>query len=122
MEAIPNAEQIKSAISWLVTTFGAGIAGFVAGKGWATSSQVELVITSPLFLQIATAAVGTILPLLWGLYVHTQKYATAVVDQIPEVAGVITAPTAAGAALAKSVASVTVASAGTAQAAAVAQK
>jgi hypothetical protein len=117
---IPNAEQTKSAISWLVTTFGAGIAGFIAGKGWATQEQVMAIINSPNFVPMATSAVTTLLPLAWGIYVHTKKYATEVVDAIPEVKGVVTDSSPAGVALAKSIPSTTVTTEGTKSAASVA--
>jgi len=122
MTSTPNAEQAKSVVSWLVTSFGAGIAGFIAGKGWASAQTVLNIIDSPQFISIASSAVVTIGPLLWGLYVHTKKYATEVVDALPEVRGVVTDTTAAGIALAKSIPSPTVATAGTPAAAVVAAR
>jgi hypothetical protein len=114
---VPNAEQAKSAVSWFVTTFGAGIAGFVAGKGWASTQTVMALLNSPEFMNAAIWMVLTLPTLVWGLYVHTKRYATEVVDAIPEVKGVITDRTPAGIALAKAIPSDTVVAAGTVQAA-----
>jgi hypothetical protein len=118
---LPNAEQTKSAVSWVFTTFGAGIAGFVAGKGWASTQTVMNILSNQQFITIVSSAVMTVGPLIWGLYVHTKKYATEVVDAIPEVKGVITEASADGMALAKSIPSPTVTTAGTPAAIAVAK-
>jgi hypothetical protein len=109
---VPNAEQAKSAVSWFVTTFGAGIAGFVAGKGWADAKTIMALLNSPEFMNAAVWAILTLPTLIWGLYVHTKKYATEVVDAIPEVKGVITDQSEAGKALAKAIPSPTVVVAG----------
>ena len=120
VKVIPNAEQAKSAVSWFVTTFGAGLAGFIAGKGWASTQQVMSLLNSPEFMSAAVWAVMTLPTLAWGLYVHTKKYATEVVDAIPEVKGVVTDSSPAGLALAKSIPSATVTTEGTKSAASVA--
>lgn len=114
---VPNAEQAKSMASWAVTTFGAGIAGFVAGKGWASTQTVMALLNSPEFMNAMVWAIVTLPTLIWGLYVHTKRYATEVVDAIPEVKGVITDRTPAGVALAKAIPSDTVVTAGSMMAA-----
>jgi hypothetical protein len=121
MPIVPNAEQAKSMASWLVTTFGAGIAGFVAGKGWASSQTVMALLNSPELLSFLASAIVTLPTLAWGLYVHTKKYATEVVDAIPEVKGVITESSPDGIALAKNIPSATVAASGTPAAIAIAK-
>jgi hypothetical protein len=114
---VPNAEQAKSMASWLVTTFGAGITGFVVAKGWASTQSVTALLNSQYFMDALIWAIMTLPTLVWGLYVHTKKYATEVVDAIPEVRGVITDRTPAGIALAKAIPSDTVTTAGTVMAA-----
>ena len=79
--ATPNQEQIKSFIRWAVATFGAAVAGFIAGKGWATSDQVIAVVSSDEFIQ-GISTVITILSLIWGLFVHRQSNAVKVVASI----------------------------------------
>jgi hypothetical protein len=104
-----NAEQIKSAIRWFVATFGGMIAGWFAAKGWFTVDQVLTVLNSP--TVIATAA--SLIAGAWGLVTHSKSNAVAIVDAMPEVAGVVTKPTVGGVALAKAVPSATVTPAGT---------
>lgn len=75
-----NQEQIKSAIRSLITTFGGGIAGWFAAKGWFTIDQVTSVLNSPTTISIlASIAAGA-----WGLISHTQTNAIAVVDSIAQ--------------------------------------
>jgi hypothetical protein len=99
-----NTEQAKSAVRWFVSTFGGVIAGWFAAKGWFTIDQVLSVLNSPTVLSLAASvAVG-----VWGLFVHTQSNAVAVVDTIAKqpdapVKAVILEPTPAGIALAQTI-------------------
>ena len=111
-----NEEQVKSAIRWMVATFGGVVAGWFAAKGWFTIDQVEGVLNSPVFLSLA----GSIVMGAWGLVTHTKTNTVAVVNSMPEVKGVVTAPTAAGVELAKAIPGPTVAVAGTTDAKAIA--
>lgn len=82
-----NAEQVKSAVRWIITTFGPTI----IAHGYASASTLE----------IAGGIVVSIVPLIWAMSVHTQQNAVAVVDTIakqPEspVKAVVTEPTEAG--------------------------
>lgn len=92
-----NPEQVKSAVRWLIATFGGVVAGWFAAKGWFTIDQVNSVLNSP-----ATASlVVSIIAGAWGLFTHTQSNAVAVVDKIAKlpdspVAAVVTEPTPAG--------------------------
>ncbi len=104
-----NEEQVKAAVRWIVSTFGAAIAGFFAGKGWFTVDQVMGFLNSGTFIGAVVSLAG----LVWGMFVHTKANAVATVDAMPEVAGVLTKPTVEGVELAKSVPSPTVAPAGT---------
>jgi hypothetical protein len=115
----PNAEQIKSAIRWAAATFGGAIAGFVAGKGWATSDQVIAVVTSDEFIQGAGAMISLVFG-IWGWFVHRQRNAVKVASEVPHVAGVITADTPEGKELAAAIPGPAVVVAGTAAAKAVA--
>jgi hypothetical protein len=112
-----NEEQVKSGIRWLITTFGGVVAGFFAAKGWFTVDQVLSVLNSGTFIGVVTSGVI----LVWGLITHKKSNAVAVVNAMPEVQGVVTAPTADGRALANAVPSATVAVAGTQAAAQVAK-
>lgn len=113
-----NEEQVKSLVRSLVGTFGGMVAGWFAAKGWFTVDQVLSVLNSPTLIGTAASLIVGI----WGLFVHSKTNAVAVVDAMPEVAGVVTQPTVAGTALAKAITSPTVAVAGTPDAAVVASK
>jgi hypothetical protein len=98
-----NTEQVKSAVRWFVATFGGVIAGWFAAKGWFTIDQVTSVLNSPTTLSIIAAVASGV----WGLFVHTQDNAVAVVDTIakqPEstVKAVVLEPTIEGKKLADS--------------------
>lgn len=108
-----NQEQVKSAIRWVMTTFGTFVAGWFAAKGWFTVDQVVGVLNSPTVIGLITSGVM----LAWGMITHTKTNAVAVVDKMNEVAGVVTKPTVDGRALANSVLSSTVVSSGTGAAA-----
>ena len=112
-----NEEQVKSLVRWALTTLGGLVAGYFAAKGWFSVDQINSVLNSEVVIGLITSAAMAI----WGYFVHTTSNAVAVANAIPAVAGVITAPTADGRALAASVPSVTVAPAGTTAAAAVAK-
>lgn len=112
-----NEEQVKSLIRTLVTTFGGVISGWFAAKGWFSVDDVLTFLNSGTFVGVLTSIiVGA-----WGYFVHTKSNAVAVVDKMPEVAGVVTRPTVAGRILAHDVPSATVAPAGSPDAAAIAR-
>lgn len=115
----PNAEQIKSVVRWAVASFGGAVAGFIAGKGWATSDQVIAVVSSDEFLQ-GVGAIATVLAAIWGIFVHRQANAVKVASEIPHVAAVITSNTPAGKELAATIPGPGVVVAGTVAAKAVA--
>jgi hypothetical protein len=82
-----NTEQVKSAVRWLIATFGP----FLIAHGYASSGTLELV----------GGVLVSIVPLVWSMFVHTETNAVAVVDTLaksPEspVQAVIVAPTVAG--------------------------
>lgn len=114
---LPNDEQIKSAIRWLVASFGGMIAGFFAAKGWFTVDQVLSVLNSNTFIGLIVSLVG----LVWSVVARTKTNMVLAVNALPEVKGVVTMPTTAGAALATSIPSSTVVTAGTQGAADVAK-
>lgn len=110
----PNIEQVKSGLRWLITTFGGGIAGFFVAKGWFTIDQVTSVLNSPALVSLAASIIVGI----WGLLVHTQTNAVAVVDTIAKqpdspVKAVIIEPTPAGQELAEALPGNTTVVAGT---------
>jgi hypothetical protein len=99
----PNPEQIKSAIRWVVTTFGALAAGWFAHSGFITADQVLGILNSQAFMSIAVSVVSGIV----GLVVHKQSNAIAVVKEIAKdptspVAGIVTTDSVAGRDLAHS--------------------
>lgn len=92
-----NPEQVKSAVRWLIATFGGIVAGWFAAKGWFTIDQVNSVLNSPATVSLIVSVVAGI----WGLVTHTQANAVAVVDTIAKqpdspVKAVVTEPTDAG--------------------------
>lgn len=96
----PNPEQIKSAIRWLVATFGGVVAGWLAHGGYVTTQQVTDVINGPAFFSFAFSVASGVI----GLLVHKQSNAVAVVTRIAAdpgspVVGVVAANNAAGHAL-----------------------
>ncbi len=117
MTFTPNPDQIKAIIRWLITAFGAGLAGWLAHSGFVTADQVLGILNSPAFLSVAVSAIG----LVWGIFTHTQVNTVAAANALPAVAGVITAPTIEGKALADALPA-SVAVAGTQAATAVAAK
>lgn len=73
-----NEEQVKSSVRTLVSAFGGAIAGWAASKGWFSVDQVLSVLNSQVFIGIATSiGVG-----IWGLFVHKQSNAVAIVAAI----------------------------------------
>lgn len=116
-----NPEQVKSTLRTLLATFGGMIAGWFGAKGWLTSDQVMAVLTSETFLGIVTSIVVGV----WGIFVHTQQNAVAVVGTIAKdpqspVRAVIMEPTKEGVAIAQAITKdteVPVVPAGTVQAA-----
>lgn len=99
-----NPEQVKSSVRWFVATFGGAIAGFLAGKGWVSADTIMQVLNSEVFLSFAASiAVG-----VWGLFVHRQSNAVAVVSEIAKdpaspVKGVIVSNSVEGRDLAQSI-------------------
>jgi len=114
-----NQSQVASAIRWLVTAFGAVIAGWIAGKGWASANDVLGVLSSDTFIQ-GIGAVIALVSLVWGLFRHTEANQVAAVNKMDTVAGVITKDTPEGKKLAKAVPGSTVAPEGSPAAKAVA--
>lgn len=105
-----NQEQIKSAVRWLVGLAG----GFLVGKGWVKADQVTALLSN----EAVIGGLGAVGVLVWGMFVHTQNNAAAVVDAIAKqpgspVAAVIAAPNAAGRDLAQSLPGTTTVVAGT---------
>lgn len=117
----PNKEQLKSLLRALGATFSGLIAGYFAGKGWADAGTVTGILTSETFASLAASAIFGI----WGMFVHTEKNATAVVVEIAKdpaspVKTVITTDTPAGHELAESIPGPQIAAAGTREAVAMA--
>ena len=74
-----NPEQTKSTIRWLVATFGAGFAGWAAGKGFAMSpEQITAVLNSEAFAGIVVA----LIPLISGLVAKTRTNLIAAVGNL----------------------------------------
>jgi hypothetical protein len=104
-----NTEQLKSGVRWVIATFGP----FLIAHGYATSGTLEL----------AGGVLVSLAPLIWGLFVHTETNAVAVVDTIAKqpdspVKAVVMEPTTAGRDIAASIPGNTTVVAGTQAAAA----
>lgn len=89
-----NQEQAKSAVRWIIATFGP----IIISHGWASASTLEMV----------GGALVSLAPLIWSMFTHTEANAVQVVgtiaaDPASPVKGVITAPTVAGRELAQSI-------------------
>lgn len=99
-----NQEQVKSAVRWIIATFGP----IITTHGYASASTLEMI----------GGIVISLAPLIWGMFTHTQTNAVAVVDTIAKqpdspVKAVITEPTAAGRELADAMPGSTTVVAGT---------
>jgi len=68
-----NTEQLKSAVRWLIATFGP----FLIAHGYASSGTLELV--GGILVSLA--------PLIWGMFTHTEANAVTVVDTIAKEPG-----------------------------------
>ena len=107
-----NTEQVKSAVRWLIATFGP----FLIAHGYTSSGTLEM----------AGGVIVSLAPLLWSMLVHTETNAVAVVDTLAKspdsgVKAVVTDNTAAGRTLANAMPGTTTVVEGT-QAAASAAK
>lgn len=80
-----NKEQAMSVIRWAVNTFGAGIAGFVAGKGWVDATTIMNLISNETFM----GAAASIAVLIWGYVNKTKKNQVAAVAAMDEVKAVV---------------------------------
>jgi hypothetical protein len=65
-----NAEQSKMFVRWLITTFGP----FLIAHGYTTSSQLE----------VWGGLLVSVIPLIWGYFVHTDTNAVSVVNTLAE--------------------------------------
>jgi len=116
-----NQEQVKSGVRWLITAFGASVAGYIAGKIGTKTGDVLNVLNSDVVAQAVTFVVLSLISLVWSMISKTEKNVAAAADRMPNVAGVITKDTEAGQDLAKAVPSSTVTVAGSAKAATIAK-
>lgn len=98
-----NAEQIKSIARWFGATAAGGI---LIQKLGLSLDQIPGVVDA--IIALATAALA-----VWGYLAHSEKAVVIAAQSMPNVAGVVTTNTLAGAALAESVPSEAVQSAGT---------
>ena len=99
-----NTEQVKSAVRWVITTFGPILISY----GYVTAGTLEML----------GGAVISIVPLIWSMLTHTQANAVAVVDTIAKqpnspVKAVVTESTRAGVELANAMPGNTTVVAGT---------
>lgn len=66
----PNNEQLKSAVRWLIASFGP----VIIQHGYASAGTLEMI----------GGIIVSLAPLVWGLLTHTQTNAVAVVDTIAQ--------------------------------------
>lgn len=100
-------DQFLMAVRWALNLLG----GFLMTHGYISDG----------FWEPLSGLVISAVPFIWGLFAHSKVGTILAAQALPEVQGVITTATPAGAALADSVPSPQVVPAGTTQAAAVAK-
>lgn len=110
-----NQEQAFSTLRFALTLIG----GMLVSRGVLKADSVGTLVSDTISLVSAAAVLGSY---AWSLRTHTEANAVAVVNAIPAVQGIITAPTVEGKALADAVPAETVAVAGTVAATTVASK
>lgn len=93
-----NYEQIAGVLRAVLPA----LLAYAVGKGWVSSSSVADI----------TAGIIAVGAALWSIFAHTTTQQVANVNAMPAVAGVITAKTPEGVALAQAIPSATVAPAG----------
>lgn len=76
-----NREQAISAARWVVTTFGAFIAGMFAASGWISSDTVLAMLNSETIIGL----LATVITLIWGLFSHSNSSQVTAVARIPAV-------------------------------------
>lgn len=81
-----NKEQVYGIIRGLVITFGGLVAGFIAGKGWATSDQVLAFLNSEVFISLSVSAIMMAV----GYVGRSSKNQIDKVSKLPEVSAVVT--------------------------------
>jgi hypothetical protein len=99
----PSSEQIKSAVRTLLASLGSALAGYVIAKGWVSAAEANAILSNQQFMDTATTTVLALLGAgvsagagIWGLIVHKQANAVAVVAGMPEVKKVELTSTPAG--------------------------
>jgi hypothetical protein len=75
-----NQDQLLGLLRNLISVGG----GYAIGRGWLNGEQVTLL----------GGLVGTLVPLLWTVFVHTDSAKIAAASALPDVAKIIVAPTA----------------------------
>jgi len=91
-----NQEQAMKTIRWFIATFGSGIVGFAAGRGWVDAD----LLTSLLNSEVVIGALASIGMMVWSWLSGRKKSQVASVAAMPEVKAVVVEPTPAGAAIA----------------------
>lgn len=76
----PNIEQVKSAIRWLVATFGGLVMGWAAARGWDLSGLLSLMNPEALISFAATMVV-----LVWSMFSNSKVGIITAAAKIPEV-------------------------------------
>ncbi len=102
-----NLSQTMAVVRWALATAGP----FLIQYGLSDST-----------VALIAGAVFSATPFIWGIVTHSDANTVAAANALPDVAGVITKPTSAGAALAAAVPANTVVPAGTTQAQAIAKQ
>jgi len=88
---IPNIEQVKSVIRWVIATFGGAFIGWGTAKGWDISGLMALFNTESVVGGIAGGAM-----LLWSMIAKTKVGLVSAATAVPEVKKIEIAPVASG--------------------------
>lgn len=116
-----NNEQITSIIRQVMLVVAGMISGVTFISKFFTPDQVVSILTSDTVIGVLVSLATGGIASAWAIITRSNKNLVASADAVPGVQGVITKPTTEGRELAQSIPSPTVVSAGTADAATVAQ-
>jgi len=83
----PNVEQIKSAIRWVIATFGGGFIGWGTAKGWDISGLLSMFNT-----EAVVGVVASLIMLAWGVIAKTKTGLVAAASAVPEVTKIEISP------------------------------
>lgn len=82
-----NQDQLLSIVRTLISVF----SGIAIGRGWLTADQAASIGAN---VVVIIGALATLVPLLWGVRMHSDSAKLAAVTAMPEVKIVVASPVA----------------------------